>query len=171
MSSDLQPAVEAAGRRRRAGFWRSLRRDPLLTVANSRGLLAGLLVALVVVGALCHTLIEENDASFGDGLWWSIVTVSTVGYGDIAPKTGLGRLVAGCLIGSMVLLVIPLITAQILSRLVRDADAFTHQEQEEIKLRLASLLEQQEELTAVIRNLNGAHATSARPPAAAPPGG
>ena len=109
MSADLQTAVEAAGRRRRLGFWRSLRHDPLLTIANSRGLLAGLLAALVLTGAVCHTAIERNDASVGDGLWWSVSTVSTVGYGDIAPKTGLGRLVAGLLIASMVLLVIPLI--------------------------------------------------------------
>jgi voltage-gated potassium channel len=148
-----QDAVASAGRRRRRGFWSSLRHDPLLLVANSRGLLAGLLCALVLVGALCHTLLEQNDDTFGDGLWWSVVTVSTVGYGDISPKTGWGRLVAGGLIGSMVLLVIPLITAQILSRLVRDADAFTHQEQEEIKTRLAALLEQQEQLTATVQAL------------------
>jgi len=33
--------------------------------------------------------------SFGDGLWWSAVTIATVGYGDISPKTSAGRAVAG----------------------------------------------------------------------------
>lgn len=37
----------------------------------------------------CHQL------SLGDALWWGIVTLSTVGYGDIVPHTLLGRAVAG----------------------------------------------------------------------------
>jgi voltage-gated potassium channel len=32
--------------------------------------------------------------SFGDALWWSITTVTTVGYGDLTPVTGGGRVVA-----------------------------------------------------------------------------
>jgi voltage-gated potassium channel len=35
--------------------------------------------------------------SFGDALWWSISTVTTVGYGDEAPVTGQGRLIAAFL--------------------------------------------------------------------------
>ena len=33
-------------------------------------------------------------AEFADSLWWAIVTVTTVGYGDIAPATPVGRLLA-----------------------------------------------------------------------------
>lgn len=32
--------------------------------------------------------------SFGDAVWWTCATLATVGYGDIAPVTPLGRLIA-----------------------------------------------------------------------------
>ncbi|MDG1480094.1 MAG: ion channel [Myxococcota bacterium] len=57
--------------------------------------------ATVFAGAIAlHTVDPENPAldSFGDALWWSIVTVSTVGYGDITPMSGQGKLVAVALI-------------------------------------------------------------------------
>ena len=37
---------------------------------------------------------REGFPSIGSGLWWSIQTVTTVGYGDNVPETTAGRLVA-----------------------------------------------------------------------------
>jgi voltage-gated potassium channel len=35
--------------------------------------------------------VNSEFATFGDALWWGVVTLTTVGYGDIVPKTPTGR--------------------------------------------------------------------------------
>jgi voltage-gated potassium channel len=52
-------------------------------------------IFVVIIGGLAiHTIEPETAESVGDGLWWAAATLSTVGYGDIAPRTFVGRLVA-----------------------------------------------------------------------------
>jgi voltage-gated potassium channel len=41
-----------------------------------------------------HTFAGSNIHDFGDALWWAVVTVTTVGYGDRFPVTAAGRGVA-----------------------------------------------------------------------------
>ena len=41
-------------------------------------------------------MVDPHDfPSFGLALWWSLQTVTTVGYGDVVPTTHIGRLVGG----------------------------------------------------------------------------
>ena len=106
----------------------------LVWLANSPKKLLLSYSILIVLGAILYHHFEGE--SFGDSIWWAVVTASTVGYGDISPETWQARVMAGILISVMVLLVIPLITAHFASKLIVDTDAFRHDEQEELKANL-----------------------------------
>ena len=49
----------------------------------------------ILLSAAAMTYLEHM--SFPDALWWSFVTATTVGYGDLSPATGFGRIVASLL--------------------------------------------------------------------------
>jgi len=119
----------------------------MVWLANSpRTLILAYALLIIICAGLYHVF--EGGASFGDALWWAVVTASTVGYGDISPKTLEGRLIAALLISVMVLIVIPLITAHFASKLIVDHDAFQHEEQEELKQNLRHVRRLLEELAA-----------------------
>jgi voltage-gated potassium channel len=90
-----------------------------------RGHLGRFLVAaavLVLNGAVIVYLFERhapgsNIHTLGDALWWSFVTVTTVGYGDFYPVTTGGRITA-CFIMGTGLLTLAVVTAQVASSFV-----------------------------------------------------
>jgi len=51
-------------------------------------------VLALIGGGSCLLCYLEKDLTFFDAIWWSIVTMTTVGYGDISPATLGGRIVA-----------------------------------------------------------------------------
>ena len=70
-----------------------------------------------VLGAILISLIEPGPFDLKNSLWWAIVTMTTVGYGDMAPSTDLGRAIAIIIMFSGIIL-IAIITATISSTVI-----------------------------------------------------
>jgi len=66
--------------------------------AGQRRVLAALGVLAVVLLAGTLALMHAEGLGFADALYFSVVTMSTVGYGDVVPYTGAGRVVADIMI-------------------------------------------------------------------------
>ena len=84
-----------------AGLLHALERDRLLFMFAF-----SFLGIEVIVGGTSMYWVELGQnpkiSSLSDGMWWAIVTITTVGYGDITPVSSLGRIVAGILmVGGM----------------------------------------------------------------------
>jgi len=45
----------------------------------------------IAAGLIAHLIDKKDFPTFGIGIWWSIVTIATVGYGDVVPHTAWGR--------------------------------------------------------------------------------
>jgi len=75
--------------------------EPYLNTRSSRvGMIVGVTFPLILYTAALSIFEAEryadgsNIQSFGDAVWWSIASVTTVGYGDKFPVTADGRVIA-----------------------------------------------------------------------------
>ncbi len=75
---------------------------------------------LAMVCACAARIVEpETFPTLIDSLWWALVTMSTVGYGDISPATDAGKIVAvPLLVGGIT--VFGVLTANLASVMVRE---------------------------------------------------
>lgn len=62
--------------------------------------LFSVLAIVTIVGGVMYMIEGQTNANFDSipkGIYWAIVTVTTVGFGDVVPLTGLGKLMASLL--------------------------------------------------------------------------
>lgn len=66
-----------------------------LTVRRSVEIIATVTISMTIIsGVVMHFTDEKTYPNIGDGLWWAIQTVTTVGYGDLVPTSTAGRFIA-----------------------------------------------------------------------------
>ncbi|QRY62049.1 potassium channel family protein [Gordonia sp. PDNC005] len=121
---------------------RALRLVALLSIAHRAGTntlrgrvvtyAAGGTTLLLILSSLAITDAERGQPGatingIGDGLWWSITTMTTVGYGDRYPVTASGRFIAAALMLAGIAL-LGVVTATVASWLIERIDDAKKQE-------------------------------------------
>lgn len=102
----------------------------------------GLAGCLILIGATAlywaeHDVQPENFGSIPRAMWWAVITLTTVGYGDVAPITPVGKLLAGVVaIGGVALVALP---AGIMASAF--SEAIHHRREREMADRLAEHVE------------------------------
>ncbi len=111
-------------------------------------LLSGIIVMIVISGTVFSFV--ENRQTVPEGIWWAVVTATTVGYGDVVPTTGLGRLIATVLMFTGVSF-LALLSAAIAARLV---ELEAEEGQEALLQSLRGTRRREQEARAELREVN-----------------
>jgi voltage-gated potassium channel len=90
-------------------------------VPGVRWLVGGIVAVAIGCAVVAHWIAKDDFPTFGRALWWSVQTVTTVGYGDATPTTNEGKAVAAVLMVAAVAF-ISILTATI-------AAGFVHRQQ------------------------------------------
>ena len=105
---------------------RALQAEKRITSGDALRFAAILTLGLVVIAGAAQWVVNDEVKTLWDGVWWAIVTATTVGYGDVPVTTAEGRIV-GILVMAIGIVFVALLTAAIAARFVRTDEAGTHE--------------------------------------------
>jgi voltage-gated potassium channel len=92
-----------------------------VTVRSAAGVIVTSTAVIVLVSGVLMRLLDHKEyPNIFIGMWWAVQTVTTVGYGDVTPKSVAGRIVATFVMLEAVALV-AIVTAAITSTFVARA--------------------------------------------------
>lgn len=120
------------------------RRVERLTIVRAVRMVAFVALTLAVIAAVVEWAVDPGIGSFRDSLWWAVVTVTTVGYGDVVPSSTAGRIVGGILMLAGVS-AIPITTSLVVSIFVTRMQARFHEKDVEQQADLVARLERIEQ--------------------------
>jgi len=93
--------------------------------------LSVLVVAVTILGTIMYAIEHEHNEGFKtipQSIYWAIVTITTVGYGDVTPFTHLGKIVSSIIMMlGYALIAVPtgIVAAELTKQ--KDTDVFHHQ--------------------------------------------
>ncbi len=152
--------VAAQGGRTVGQAHRLLSRRALRWIIPVAAVTAAYIAVYVSLAEAPH--VDANMHGPGDAAWWAIVTVMTLGYGDVYPHTAPGR-VAAVVLMLVGLVLIGWVTASLASWFVKQddksADKRLNRKLDEVSERLVKLDEMSERLAALEAHLTGNKAT------------
>jgi voltage-gated potassium channel len=96
-------------------------RKPVTVRSAASVIVTSTAVIVLVSGVLMRLLDHKEYPNIFIGMWWAVQTVTTVGYGDVTPKSVAGRIVATFVMLEAVALV-AIVTAAITSTFVARAE-------------------------------------------------
>jgi voltage-gated potassium channel Kch len=136
-------------------------REPV-SVRNAVSVIVGATLVIVVAGGVAMRILDHDEyTNIWTGMWWSLQTATTVGYGDVTPKNTPGRLV-GALVMLQGIAFLAITTAAITSTFVarataeRDAAARASEDLADDRLdaRLLELSQRMDRLEQLLNNVN-----------------
>lgn len=89
------PAADSQPPARKHPYARRILLDKPLTIGRAARIITTFTLLMTVIGGVViHFADPHKFPNVGDGLWWSVQTVTTVGYGDHVPTDVVGRIFA-----------------------------------------------------------------------------
>ena len=143
----LRSARRSSSQRERVPLTTRLLLRDSLTARRAAGVIAGVTLLVTVAGGILERLLDHREfPTIGKGLWFSLQTVTTVGYGDVTPVRAAGRFIAAVVmltaIGFLAVITASATAALVESsrrRFAAGSEAEAAQQLEELNARLARI--------------------------------